>query len=231
MTLQEIRKQFIEQSGRYDLGIQQTDGTFLDNGANYYINSGLRMLGGFIDVPAAEYIKTTSIVAGENTLSISKVATVTKLMYRSNGGVDEGSWFPLIYVPFNEFINTYPAALNDDADTTAYTGLECFTVMSAVDDTTTFASRSIVLNCRLTDALEFKYMYTLIQKLSAETDINFYTINYPELVVDASCYRLEASYRNTEGMKDWMNAMRPTLDAIDNATVRQMLQDEMVMML
>ena len=231
MTLKEIRKQFIEQSGRYDLGIQQTDGTFLDNGANYYINAGLRMLGGLIDVPAAEYIKTANIVAGENTISIPKVATVTKLMYRTNGGTDEGGWFPIIYVPFYEFINTYPDALNDDADTSSYTGIECFTVMSDIDNSALFASRSIVLNSKMTDALEFKYMYTLIQSLSAETDINFYTVNYPELVVDASCYRLEAGYRNTEGMKDWMNAMRPTLDAIDNATIRQMLQDEMVMML
>lgn len=231
MTLQEIRKQFITQSGRYDLGVQQSDGTFLDNGANYYINSGLRMLGGLIDVPSAEYIKTETIVAGSNTITIPKVATVTKLMYRTNAGTDEGSWFPIIYVPFHEFINTYPDALNDDADTSSYTGLECFTVMSALEATALFGGRTIVLNAKMTDALEFKYMYTLIQKLSDETDINFFTVNYPELVVDASSYRLEASYRNTEGMRDWMNAMKPTLDAIDNATIRQMLQDEMVMML
>ena len=65
MTLKEIRKQFIEQAGRYDLGVARSaDSYYDDNGANYYINAGLRMLGGLVDVPANETLTAASSANG-----------------------------------------------------------------------------------------------------------------------------------------------------------------------
>lgn len=44
MTLQGIREQLIKQTGRYDLVNDRESGSFVDNGANYYITEGQQLL-------------------------------------------------------------------------------------------------------------------------------------------------------------------------------------------
>ena len=44
---------------------------------------------------------------------------------------------------------------------------------------------------------------------------NWWSFNHHRAVVDAAKYVLESTYRNTEGMKDYMAALAPTITGID----------------
>jgi len=227
MTLSEIRQKFIEQSGRYDLGIQQADGTFIDNGADYYINSGLRYLDGAIDLPKMNRVKEETLSAGESTITITDLLKVAKIYYQT----EEEGWYPLVYVPKEEFFKLYPDALNaeDTEDSTNY--LESYTILNALTTTSVFSGLTILFNCRPENDTSLRLEYSTISKLKSDKDYTYLSVNYPELVVYAACYQLEAGYRNSEGMRDWLNAMQPILNSIDNHTINQDLVDEMLMVL
>jgi len=115
MTLVEIRAEFLKLSGRHDL--VNDDGT--NNGADFYINAGLRMLNNMV----------TDEIATENT------------------------------------------ELVDEAD-------DCF-----------------------------------------------WTINYPDTAVYASLCRLESSYRNTTGARDWLETIMRDLTNLDMEYIEEQIAD------
>lgn len=225
MTLSEIRKQFIEQSGRYDLGIQQEDGSFLDNGADYYINSGLRYLDGAIDLPKSYQIKEIILPANTSILTINNLLKVIKVYYQT----EKGSWYPLTYIYKHHFLELYPNALDNNETVSLNNSLESYTIINAIDNTSLFAGLTIIFNCKLDSDINIRIEYSTISTLKSDTDYTYFSVNYPELVVYAACYQLEAGYRNSEGMKDWLNAMQPILSSIDNHTILQDIVDEITM--
>ncbi len=50
--------------------------------------------------------------------------------------------------------------------------------------------------------------------LSNDWDKSWWTERHPEVLLHASCYQLETFYRNTEGAKDWMVAIREGIRGI-----------------
>lgn len=224
MTLKEIRKDFIEESGRYDFGVDTGDGYYSDNGADKYINRGMRMLQLLIDLPSADSVKTQTLTAGEKTITIARLSKVGRIEYKQT----DDTWYPLTFLPQPLFLVNYPDAYNTDSDP-ASTGLNNYTIVNAIDDTGAYTGQTILFNTVLDEDITVRITYNLVASMTSDTDVNYFTMMYPELVVQAAMYQLEVSYRNTEGMKDWMNAMTPTLNGIDNITVKQDLNDEMVM--
>ena len=57
------------------------------------------------------------------------------------------------------------------------------------------------------------------------SDETFWSMRHPDLLVMAACYMLEVFYRNTEGQKDWLFAMRDLLQGIDSDLVDQETAD------
>lgn len=53
------------------------------------------------------------------------------------------------------------------------------------------------------------------------TDATFWTEVHPGLLTKAAAYELEVDYRNTEGMNDWMAAIRLEIDGIDKDIVEE----------
>lgn len=64
---------------------------------------------------------------------------------------------------------------------------------------------------------------------NSEESESFWSIRYPNVLVHAACYQLELFYRNTEGAKDWLNAITIALDAIDRDEARKYIKERMVM--
>jgi len=54
---------------------------------------------------------------------------------------------------------------------------------------------------------------------SADNKDNYWFNAFPHIAVNAALYQLEVSYRNTEGQKDWLNAIDMELKGIDMDTV------------
>jgi hypothetical protein len=55
--------------------------------------------------------------------------------------------------------------------------------------------------------------------LSADTDENYWSLIRPETLIQAAYYTLERFYRNTQGMKDHMEAIMTDLEGIDHDDV------------
>ena len=51
--------------------------------------------------------------------------------------------------------------------------------------------------------------------LTDDSDTSYWSEEYPELLIFASCYMMEVFYRNREGMADWMSSMNTILDEVD----------------
>jgi hypothetical protein len=57
--------------------------------------------------------------------------------------------------------------------------------------------------------------------LTSDEDKNFWSVVYPEILLKAASYVLETTYRNTAGMRDWLNAIDLDLQGIDHNLVDQ----------
>ena len=64
----------------------------------------------------------------------------------------------------------------------------------------------------------FGYFFS---KMEADADISYHSENYPELLVMASALVLEAFYRNTQGVQDWLSSINLFLKGIDHDLVRE----------
>lgn len=65
---------------------------------------------------------------------------------------------------------------------------------------------------------EFGHAETSVE-LSLDSDTSWWTLEAPETLVIASLYQLEVSYRNSEGARDWMNAIRNDLHVLEKNQV------------
>lgn len=56
--------------------------------------------------------------------------------------------------------------------------------------------------------LDKRFGYEEVQlEMSDDTDTSYWTLEAPVTLLFAALYQLEASYRNTEGAKDWLNVI------------------------
>jgi len=65
--------------------------------------------------------------------------------------------------------------------------------------------------------------------LTDNDDENFWSVNYPDVLVYASLRSLEASYRNTQGVQDWDSSIASMLTGIDKDDADQATADDLQM--
>ncbi|HUV85194.1 MAG TPA: hypothetical protein VMV86_05745 [Methanosarcinales archaeon] len=59
----------------------------------------------------------------------------------------------------------------------------------------------------------------MFSRMTADADISYHSEMYPELLIFATSFVLEVMYRNTAGMNDWWEGMKPFLKGIDRDLV------------
>jgi len=57
--------------------------------------------------------------------------------------------------------------------------------------------------------------------LSANTDLSFWTIQHPDILIWAAMYQLEVAYRNFEGSKAILSNLLEMVETLDNEVVEQ----------
>lgn len=236
MNLLQLRKKFVQLSGRYDL-ISGVSG-YTDSGANFFIQAGQRFLERmrhmkdakakyFKDVSAGAYYAAVQNMrvlhdvwaseyngSGRTQLEYITAETMRAMYTKSASSIDQGT--PLYYSEVN--LRTSP---------------------------TTSATSAIVLDkiggveVRASSALGLQYSYRGVMwypptdasftieingifrnpKLSADTDVNYWSEEVPETLLKASLYEMEVFYRNTEGANDWYRALTFDVDELDKDEV------------
>jgi len=217
MNLLEIRTKFIELSGRVDLVVDTTD--YVDAGADFFINSGCRYLDRLENVPKS-VAKMFKRVEEDDWYATFNDCRAIKEVYAAD---DDDRW-ALEKKELGWLMLEYSDVLSDitSGDPKYYApailrqvpqGLGSVTMSQFVDEVVQTDINHMIYNgiiwmppCDETMIMEIQGLF-YSEKLEVNTDVNFWTINDPLICVFAALRALEASYRNTEGVKDWERAI------------------------
>lgn len=243
MDYKDIRLKFVELSGRYDLIKPSGE----DNGADFFINSGQKMLDRAQDTGKAKARLTKSLTAGTVlvttvglravkevwvsnadgmlTLSPCEIGWLREYYRKKLSDVDSGA--PAYFAP--TVVRPFP----DTATSTDLTGLYdiedliLYTTSPSVSGHWTYNGIIVMPPPDVAYTLSLWglfYSPTLSATLSGSTwtqTKSFWSEEHPDTLLLAALYKLEAFYRNTEGAKDWQNALEVDLGGMDKDAVEE----------
>lgn len=215
MNLLEIRKWFINDSGRFDL-VKDLD-TYEDNGANKYIQAGQKFLDRLVSYRSqfARVFRQISygdyFVRFQNSRTIERVYVntvdekfeLTRLDYaelkemfpQRHDLVETGQpkyWAPA-YLRMNQF--------DDDPRTEGHVGF-----MDVMPDWKEY--NGVVFFPRADGAYGVEVQGKFFaESLLTDDDTSFWSVNEPSVLVKAAMREIEVFYRNTQGVNDWERAI------------------------
>ena len=214
MNLLQIRQQLIKTTGRYDLATE-SDSIFanIDAGADAFINSGSRYLDLLQDTEETTRIYPSTILAGGYSITVPNVRTITGFNLVDT---EEGK-LPVEFMQWDEFIAAYPKYA--DAEVSSLTDLSykhwSIEPISTARTTVT-TQKKIVLSAPVESATSCEVIGDFYSdELVNQTDQNYWSINFPLLLVAAAQREIEALNRNTQGVKDMDAYIERTLINID----------------
>jgi len=220
MNLLEVRQQFIEQSGRYDLVTDLY--SYVDNGADYYISAAARELDVEIfQVLNAMAVRYEVISPSSTFVSLPRCRTIenvwvidsngrSQLNYlslpelRNLGASSEG--MPKYYAPVNARQVPDMSELSE-SDQDYIRGL-----------VTTFESsyRGVAISpaneTKMAVEVHGNFYSALLEN---DSDENYWTSAYPDILIKGAMRELERSYRNRQGAEDLSAAISEQLSKLD----------------
>jgi hypothetical protein len=236
MNLLQVRTWFVKESGRYDLVVDAV--AWADNGANNYLNAAQRML---------DRMQTTPFTTGHNWQSaatdirhvvFSDARAILRVFATK---ISDGSRSELEKKPL-DFIKEYHFDVDSETGTPQYYAPGVFRLAPEVD----MDIGSITVPASYLDYIgESPYLYNGIlfapacdepyaietwgywysETLVVDTDQTYWTTQHPELLVMAAQMVLEKFNRNSEGVKDWMVAIKSELQGIDFDMVEEEISE------
>lgn len=227
MNLGQIRAMFIQLSGRADLVVNPASSLFfiqsgikyLESVTNVLMNNGLHVVeltsGAYtFDVPNIRKIHSVKVIDPDTE---KVVGTVNPLGYFELLDKFEGSFsktgIPTYYAATPQNTSTITPL---GGTTETFSGIDVFAIQ---EHYLIYPAASRALR------LHISGLFSQSQKLTSDTQENWWTANHSDLVLYASLYVLESFYRNTEGMKDWLNAMQPLLNSLEADVVQREADD------
>ena len=234
MNLKEVRTKFVELSGRFDLVVDTVD--YLDNGADFFIQAGAQLLDQLNDSGAEEGTIFQKVKTGDYYVFVPGLRVVEQVWayntevrrqltetdrvglreFFPNKIINNKTGFPAKYFP-----GSFTIGNEDSSD-----GVPEFMVKLSADNSVPNGILFPPTDQDLTLEIVGKFFSYPLVKCGDE---NFWSINYPLLLIWAALYNVEVTYRNNSGANDWLNAINSKLysiacDAVDQAgiNVKQM---------
>lgn len=217
MNLKQVRKKFLDLSGRADL-VNPSD--YTDNGADFFINEGVKFLDRLTETQKSWANTYKFLSVGEYLVSFSYCRAIKEVWVAST----TASW-QLEKKPLQDILANYGIGLvsNLEGGTPLYYS-PCISRYSPEDMTAVekanFASyieipnkmtgevNAIVVNVP-TDtklAVTIKGLFYSMELVN-DTDSNYWSEVHPLLLYMASMRAIEVINRNTQGMNDWSKAI------------------------
>ena len=224
MALIDIRKQFIKTSGRWDLVVDDVD--YADNGADFYINAGMKMLDRLVDIPDSTARIFYKPIAGEYSLTINSDCRAIKEVWANN---DTSRWMLTkvepedLKIKYNLVVESttagkplYYSYIDSRSLAADYQDdLGEFLNKTAVDGSG-YGFRGIVFAPPLDDEYVIEVIGLFKQlTLTNDSDSNFWTFKESDLLLRAALYKLEAFSRGTENAKNWLSAILDDVRFLD----------------
>jgi hypothetical protein len=240
-----IRTQFVRQSGRRDLiktvTEEEVTNEFADNGADYYINAGQRMLDRLCTGREHRKRHIAQVDAGDFKVVCKQLRAVEEVWcanstarwrlqmqplsalreYYVKDWTEEERGSP-IYCALAD-IQLSPELYSTDAEDFENEGGTPYHDYQDVEfgeDPTVYDG--IVFIPPADETLTINIFGTFYSKwLTEDTDVTFWTVRHASTLVNAACWALEVSLRNTEGVNDWMNAILADVRGLKSDVIRQ----------
>ena len=232
MEYKELRRKFAELSGRYDL----INADLTDNGADFFINAGQKYLDRLQGTGKSKAKNVQSVAAGTY---IIKIAGLRSIIEVYAGNTTEGM-YPLKKASLAYLKDEYaeqwsdidpgtpewysPAVFRPYPDTqTALGWAGYYDIGDLVLDDAHYTYDGIVI-LPPPDSSFYISIYGLFFSPTLSATIaagvwtqtkSFWTENFPDMLLQASLYKLEVFYRNTEGAKDWLFALKEDVTEMD----------------
>ena len=250
MDYVDLRRKFVELSGRYDL----VKADWQDSGADFFINAGQKMLDRAQDGGKMRARYVTSLAAGTVVKYVTGLRAIKGVWISNVDGMTElypnkietiRSWYGKKLSTEAQSMPRYyaPAQLRPAPDTATATDLsglydiEDLILYDSVAKTGNWTYNGIIIMPPPDQAYTLSiwglfYSPTLSATLSSGTwtqTKSFWSEAFPEILLKAALYELEAFYRNTEGMKDWDNALSVDMKGLDHDYVEEDLNGNLQM--
>jgi hypothetical protein len=243
MSLLAVRRDFAKLSGRHDLVTNFGAGTYTDNGADFFLDSGQRMLdrkAGFLRA-YAWYKKDVAV--GSYKLIFQKSAVVKEVWVKCSGedryqlekkdlewlrteygddysALDQDA--PLYYSPMPINLAPTQSALTGTTYTTEFT----YDVEELSLPTDDYNAYSGIL---FMPPVDQTYTVSVLGRFESKTltgDVKtWWTEVHPDILILAGMWSLERFYRNSEGQRDYMLAINDAINDLDRDLVEQEVQD------
>jgi hypothetical protein len=242
MDYKDLRKKFIEMSGRYDL----INANWTDNGADFFINAGQKHLDRMLNQGKAKARLTKSLTAGTILITTTGLRVVKEVWASNSDGmyelfpntitnmrtyyekklseVDRGA--PAYYCPavLRPFPDTTVAA-----DVAGFYDIEDLMLHVVIGSTGHWTYNGILIMPPPDGTYNISvwglfYSPTLSATLAGSTwtqTKSFWSEEHPETLLIAALYKLEVFYRNTEGAKDWKAALADDTTGMDHDFVEE----------
>ncbi len=279
MNLLALRTLFTTLSGRYDLVKTVGANAFTNNGADFFIQGGQKLLESLVLTPKSKAKALKLVEAADSRITLSNCQSVHEVWARertalTSGALVVGRRYQLVdWITDDDFTNIGAASNADGVEFTATgttptkwtnssivvridydddedgyqlnpverTALEAELVEDeslAAQGEPSYYSLDVVRDTDVTETdptvrgIVFgppaDTYYTLsvfgifrFGLLSSDTDTNYWTDEWAILLLYATLYTLESFYRNTAGMRDWMNAITTILFGIESDKVEE----------
>lgn len=217
MTLLATRIKAVQLSGRYDL-VTSTS-TYADNGMDFFINAGQTYLDKLTNTPETFASLFLPLAVDEYSLTFQhQCRAITDVWANSTSGR-----YLLEKVSLNDLKNKYSEPITSvTSDSVAYYAIANLRALETTDKTTLgefinltwtetdekYNYRGLIIVPPADEAMTIEINGKFLQgKLSSDNDENYWTVEYPHLLIMATLRSIEVFNRNTEGINDWTKAL------------------------
>ena len=213
-----IRQKVAELSGRYDLITSEGN----DAGLDFFIQAGLKFLDRQLDIERLTARDSFDLSAGENTVRIPRTRIIKRVKVTDVYGVS---------ITLSKITNDEYQELVKGGDVTGdrslyYVPHSLRTVEEVYDyQTEPIVSAIKIFPTPIRDLIVEVYGNFYSRPLVENTDRNFWSVHYPELLIQSSLLQIEKFMRNTEGVNDQLNALMLDIRQLDFDHVSQQIVD------
>jgi hypothetical protein len=217
MDLLVVRQNFIRQSGRYDLATTGLNFADTDAGADYFINAGSRYLDTHQEHPLSEAQWDLAMAIGDCIADIKQLRSPSQVWFTTALGVEA----QLEKKRMDELLTLYPSRSLTTSGAPLIWAQVIATYAPAQLPSGIGAEYRRIMIMPPTDAAITLNVYGEFHQLelTANTEYNYWSENYGDLLVLAALMTLEESNRNTSGVNDYLTAIERRLDGIDKDLV------------
>jgi hypothetical protein len=182
-------------------------------GANYFINAGVKLLDRLTSISDLSALRSEALAADGYEMDASHIKALEQVSFRDSD--DEIAY--LAKLTMKEIRVLYPDLGSTDSGTPVHYALYTQRTFATDTEATADAKMGIMIMPPTDEAITIDMVGKFRSgALSSDSDVNFWTLIYPELLEKAANYEIEVTMRNTQGQADWMAAIQDALTQIDH---------------